>query len=249
MVQVTEFAKVHFLIILTDNRGENAMKKIGVLTYPVKHRKTYDVLSLLKANGYTDVKIYAVPFHYQKKKLPLIQHRPEMNFQIPNIEELCFNLGYQYELGTLESFYIENERIILIAGAGILPDEFIRSHIVINAHPGYIPNCRGLDAFKWAIAEKQPIGVTTHLIGEYVDAGKVIERRIIDVYKMDTFHAVAERVYENEISMLVEAIMKCDDAELNTIYPENFEVHRRMPENIEKNLLEMFDQYKILYAK
>lgn len=225
------------------------MKKIAVLTYPVKHRKTYDILSLLKANGYTDVKTYAIPFYYRKKKYPLIQHRPEMNFQIPNIKEMCIKLGYQYESGKLESFNIEQERIVLVAGAGILPDEFIKTHTVINAHPGYIPNCRGLDAFKWAVAEGQPIGVTTHLIGEYVDAGKVIERRIIDVYKMDTFHAVAERVYENEVSMLIEAIAKCESSHLDIIYPENFKVHKRMPEDIEKNLLEMFEQYKNLYAK
>lgn len=225
------------------------MRKIAVLTYPVKHRKTYDVLSLLKANGYTDVKVCAIPFHYQKKRFPIVQHRPEMNFQIPDIREMCLNLGYQYELGELETFDIERERIVLIAGAGILPDEFVNTHIVINAHPGYIPNCRGLDAFKWAIVENQPIGVTTHLIGQYVDAGKVIERRIIDIYKMDTFHAVAERVYENEVSMLIEAIEKCDDTHLEMIYPENFEVHKRMPEDIEKNLIEMFKQYKNVYAK
>lgn len=70
------------------------MRKIAVLTYPVRHRKTYDVLSLLKANGYFDVKVYAIPFHYQKKKRPLIQHRPEMNFHVPEISKLCFNLGY-----------------------------------------------------------------------------------------------------------------------------------------------------------
>lgn len=225
------------------------MKKIAVLTYPVKHRKTYDVLSLLKANGYTDVKIFAIPFHYQKKKLPLIQHRPEMNFQIPDIEEMCLNLGYQYEVGKLDSFNIEPERIVLVAGTGILPNEFINIHTVINSHPGYIPNCRGLDAFKWAIVEKQPIGVTTHLIGKYVDAGKVIERRKINVYQTDTFHAVAERVYENEVSMLIEAIEKCDITNLDTIYPENYEVHKRMPENLEKNLFELFEQYKEIYAK
>lgn len=57
-------------------------KKIAVLTYPVKHRKTYDVLSLLRANGYTDVEVYAIPLHYQKKHFPTIQHRPEMKSQV-----------------------------------------------------------------------------------------------------------------------------------------------------------------------
>lgn len=225
------------------------MKKIAVLTYPVKHRKTYDVLSLLKANGYTDVEVYAISFHYQKKRSPIIRHRPEMNFQIPEIGELCFNLGYRYEQGELESFNIDEERIVLLAGAGILPKEFVDKHIIINAHPGYIPNCRGLDAFKWAIAEKQPVGVTTHLLGGEIDAGKIIERRIIDIYKTDTFHSVAQRVYENEVSMLVEAIEKSDDRHLRTVFAENYEIHKRMPQSIEENLMEMFEQYKKDYAK
>ena len=224
-------------------------KKIAVLTYPVKHRTTYDVLSLLRANGYTDVEVYAIPFHYQKKHFPIIQHRPEMNFQIPETDELCFNLGYRYEEGELESVHIDEERIVLIAGAGILPEEFVDKHIIINAHPGYIPNCRGLDAFKWAIAEKQPVGVTTHLLGNQVDAGRIIERRFIDVYKTDTFHSAAQRVYENEVSMLVEAIKKSDDRHLETVSLENYEIHKRMPQNIEKNLIEMFELYKKDYAK
>lgn len=91
-----------------------------VLTYPIKHRKTYNVLSLLKANGYTDVKVFAIPFQYKKKKQPLIRHRPEMNFHVPDIDKLCFNLGYLYEMGDLENFHIEKDRIILIAGGGIL---------------------------------------------------------------------------------------------------------------------------------
>lgn len=225
------------------------MKKIAVLTYPIKHRKTYDVLSLLKANGYTDVKVFAIPFQYKKKKQPLIRHRLEMNFHVPDIDKLCFNLGYLYERGDLENFHIEKDRIILITGAGILPKEFVNSYTNINSHPGYIPNCRGLDAFKWAIAENQPIGVTTHLLGEDIDAGKIIERRIIDIYQTDTFHAVAERIYENEVSRVIEAIEKCHDSDLEIISPGTYELHKRMSEKIGKDLLKMFEQYKRIHAK
>lgn len=220
------------------------MKKIAVLTYPVKHRKTFDILCLLRANGYKDVIVYAVPYHYQKKRYPIIKHRPEMNYKVPNVEEMCKNFGYQYKIGELNSFEISLDRIVLIAGAGILPEEFVEKHTIINAHPGYIPNCRGLDAFKWAIVENQPIGVTTHLIGKYVDAGSIIERRIIDVYAHDTFHALAERVYENEVSMLVEAIDRYDKCEMETILPGNYILHKRMPSYIEKNLMKAFEKYK-----
>lgn len=140
------------------------MKKIAVLTYPVKHRKTYDVLSLLKANGYTDVNVYATPFHYQKAFFPIIQ------------------------------------------GQRIFP------------------------------------------VGGDVDAGKIIERKIIDIYKADTFHSVAQRVYEHEVSMLVAAIGKSDDRHLKSVSVENYETHKRMPRNIEANLMEMFEQYKKSYT-
>lgn len=108
------------------------MEKIAVLTYPVKHRKTYDGLSLLKANGYTDVNVYAIPFHYQKKKQPLIQHRPEMNFEGPETSKLCAYLECRYEVGELDRFHIDKDRIVPIAGSGILPDEFVREHTIIN---------------------------------------------------------------------------------------------------------------------
>lgn len=220
------------------------MKKIGVLTYPVKHRKTFDLISILKANGYKDVIVYAIPFHYQKKTFPIYQHRPEMNYNVPPTEQLCSNLSYQYKQGQLADFQIETDRIILIAGAGIIPEEFVKTHTLINAHPGYIPNCRGLDAVKWAIVENQPIGVTSHLIGDYVDAGQVIERRLIPVYKTDTFHALAQRVYENEVSMLVEAVEKYQTDNLIMMHPDGFVLHKRMPANIEQHLMERFDEYK-----
>lgn len=220
------------------------MKKVAVLTYPSKHRKTFDVLSLLKAKGYNDVEVCAIPFSYNKKNFPLIAHRPEMNYEIPGLEEICINLGYKYKTGKLNDLNIEKQRIVLIAGAGILPDDFITSHKVINAHPGFIPNCRGLDAFKWAIFENEPVGVTTHLIGDYIDAGLVIERRLIELRQSDTFHALAQRVYENEVSMLVEAIEKSDSNTLNMIYPENYKLHKRMPQEMEKQLLSRFEDYK-----
>ena len=37
------------------NRGKGM--RIGILTYDVKHRKTYDTLCLLKAKGYDNVNV------------------------------------------------------------------------------------------------------------------------------------------------------------------------------------------------
>ncbi len=61
-----------------------------------------------------------------------------------------------------------------------------------------------------------------------MDAGEIIERCLIDVEQYDTFHSVAQRIYENEIDMLVGAV-ELADCRHETVIPDN-EPFRRMPE-------------------
>lgn len=226
------------------------MKKIAVLTYNVPHRKTYDTLCLLKARGYGNIAVFAQPMTYVKKRHPLIAHRPELIFSIPGTRELSENLGFSYVEGEfkdiIDSRY--NDAIFLVCGAGLLPDEFVATHTIINAHPGYTPLARGLDAYKWSIHYDFPIGATTHYLGKYVDAGEVLERREIGVRTFDTFHSVAQRLYENEIDMLVGAVEKLDKPH-DLIIPEDPDrVFKRMPEEIERHLFEEFEKYKEKHA-
>ncbi len=223
----------------------NRKQKIIVLTYNVPHRKTYDVLCLLKSRGYENVHIYAKPMHYKKKKYPLICHRPDMPYNIPP-KQICTAFDYEYqEISEYDDKKLDKNGIYLICGAGILPDDFISNRTIINAHPGYIPNCRGLDALKWAIWDGEPIGVTAHLIGDEVDAGIVLIRKTINVSEYDTFHSVATKVYESEISALVDAVEEvCEGRTLGVFHGNNFEVHKRMPEYLEKDLFKKFEQYK-----
>lgn len=218
---------------------------IGILTYNIKHRKTYDTLCMLKAKGYKDVMVYAIPLHYKKKFVPLIEHRPSMLWDITT-KELCNNLGYEY-VDIKDYCEIKQEKgdIILVCGAGILPDEFLEKYKVINAHPGYIPNCRGLDALKWAIYDGEKIGVTTHIIGKEVDAGEIIIREVVPVSKNDTFFLVAQKVYEREIYLLVKSIELLENnVKTKYISGDGFEVHKRMPNSIEEQLLNKFEDYK-----
>lgn len=223
------------------------MKKISVLTYNVPHRKTYDTLCLLKARGYNDVTVYAQPMTYVKKRQPLISHRPEMVMNYPEPSDLCKNLGFEYIEGgfnnTIGFKEDKNSVVYLLCGAGLLPDEFIFAHRIINAHPGYIPLARGLDSYKWSVYNGLPIGVTTHFLGEYVDAGEVIERRKIDVKEYDTFHSVSQRLYENEIDMLVGSLNHID-VKHEFIIPAEAVVFKRMPEENERELFSKFEEYK-----
>lgn len=49
--------------------------------------------------------------------------------------------------------------------------------------------------------------------------------------------------------MLIEAIEKCDKEIMQMIEPGNTEVHKRMPENIERALIIKFESYKRTHLK
>jgi len=215
---------------------------IGVLTYDHPHRKTYDLLCALKTFGYHDVIIFVKPWEEKKSFKPLYEHRPKNIIGDPDAVARNFNYNVA-ELNDKTEAYCD---LYLIGGAGILGEPWTTCGKVINAHPGYLPNVRGLDALKWAIYEGQPIGVTTHIINKEPDAGELIEREIVPVYPNDTFHALAQRVYEKEIELLIDSI----ELFRHGVHPLNDliagerwgELHMRMPRQAEIHLLNRFQR-------
>lgn len=219
------------------------MKNIAVLTYPLKHRKTYDTLCLLKAKGYQKVVVYAQPMTYSKKYFPLVNHRPELLMSVPDTKELCSSLEYEYIEGSFAEIALDKDMLYLLCGAGLLEKKFVQSRRIINSHPGYIPLARGLDAYKWSLYYDIPLGVTTHFLGDYIDAGEVIEQRMIEVERYDTFHSVAQRVYETEIDMLVGAI-ELAEQQHEFVIPKSDNIFKRMPHDIDERVFKIFDDYK-----
>ena len=148
------------------------------------------------------------------------------------------------KINDIEQFLTEKQfEHVIIGGAGLLPDNLPKKFEIINAHPGYLPNVRGLDSLKWAIYQGQPIGVTTHYISEKPDEGQLIEKKIIPVYFEDTFHSVAYRVYETEIEMTVNAIklIANNEVSLEDLADERYTAHRRMPHHLEMIMMNRFE--------
>lgn len=215
-----------------------------VLTYDAPHRKTQDLLFRLKALSYDDINVVATPWKVMKKKFkPLIPHRPPAVLDLA-LDKLCKNIGYELTICEPEKladhFKQTNPEYILIGGAGILAPEIVTSGKIINSHPAYLPCVRGLDALKWAIYDNKPIGVTTHIISEEADAGKLIRREKLPLYYWDTFHSVAYRQYELEIEMLAASIEDIKTADLDELPTDQSEPHRRMPHSKELRLMKRF---------
>lgn len=226
--------------------------KIAIITYDFPHRKTQDIVFGLKAKAYQKVKLFALPFVERENPFkPIYTHRPTACFPIYP-KDLSLNFGYDFQQVAVDelnaSFLDFNPDAILIAGAGLLPSEVVLNHNLINSHPAYLPEVRGLDALKWAIINQNTIGVTTHFVNELADAGRMIDRKKMNVYKNDTFHSLAYRQYRMEIDMLLEAL---EIIKKKTTFPNlesDAKVNRRMPKSIEKNLLAAFQSYLSSFA-
>lgn len=228
--------------------------KIVVISYNTPHRKTQDVLNGLKAKGYKNVKVFALPFVQRKNPFkPIYQHRPSRAIQIETID-FCQNFDYAFDLTTADTLNNQlndfKADYVIIAGAGLLPDELVENHKIINTHPGFLPLTRGLDSLKWAITKGVEIGVTTHFVDTEADAGFLIEQQYIPIFANDTFHSVAYRQYETEIEMLVNSIELIPTlSEFKSLSSNEFEATRRMPKAVEENLMQAFETYKEKYKR
>ena len=94
----------------------------------------------------------------------------------------------------------------MIGGAGIVDISFANGKPIVNAHPGIIPLTRGLDSFKWAIYNNDPVGNTLHLIDNKVDKGEILQIKYTPVFTSDSLESLAQRHYESEIDMLANVI-------------------------------------------
>ncbi|WP_282629454.1 formyltransferase family protein [Empedobacter sedimenti] len=228
--------------------------KIAVISYNTPHRKTQDVLYGLKAKGYHSIKVFALPFVQRENPfVPIYQHRPSKAIQITP-SNFCKNFDYDFDLTTTDTLNNQlndyKADYIIIAGAGLLPNELVENHKIINTHPGFLPLTRGLDSLKWAIVKGVEIGVTTHFIDTEADAGLLIEQQLIPIFENDTFHSLAYRQYETEIEMLVNSIEIIPTMiDFKSLSSNEFEATRRMPKAIEENLMQDFEKYKTKFCQ
>lgn len=227
---------------------------IVVISYNTPHRKTQDVLFQLKARGYQNVTVFALPFVFRENPFkPIYAHRPSTAIDV-SPEVLCERLLYRFktvEARDINDLLNENPAdFVLIAGAGLLPDELVENHKLINSHPGLLPKVRGLDSFKWALVKQIELGVTCHFVDSEADAGFLIEQKLVPIYKNDTFHSVAYRQYEIEIDLLVNSIDVIPTLEkFPSLSTTEYEPTRRMPKAIEESIMEAFEKYKEKFAE
>jgi phosphoribosylglycinamide formyltransferase 1 len=225
---------------------------VGIITYDHAHLKTEQLLNRLwlkrrLPNGtQLTIKVLALPFTPRPARNVLFNHRPDQEKSI-STRELARFYQIEFLLCTYDS--IPNAAdYYLVGGAGIFSGEAIGDKKILNAHPGIIPSARGLDAFKWSILNRIPLGVTLHLIDAQVDAGEMIAIFETPVFPSDTIEVLARRHYELELDVLSEFMPIVNEPRsFPTNYPANAP-RMRMPFAVEKDMLEKFNEYKLTFS-
>jgi phosphoribosylglycinamide formyltransferase-1 len=220
---------------------------VGLITYHYPHLKTEQVLERILNKGFKYT-MYALPFKYRKKRKPIFDHRPNQFTSIlPEI--LAEKHKIPYVICNSDLDIKDGHDIYLVLGAGILSSQCVANKRIINCHPGIIPACRGLDAFKWAIYEMRPLGITLHYIDAEVDAGEIIYVSPTNVYKTDNLLTLSRRHYENEIDCMsrFDKLMENHHNSFKDI--EQGEARMRMPWYKEGELSKILIEYRKKYGK
>ena len=234
----------------------DSSKGVVVFAYNFVHRKTQDFLFRLFAEGIPirsiiaadPVKLNIPPSSIRTK----IRHTGSIH-----PKQVAEAIGAEYVVMAHQGEEIENylaelqPEIGIISGARILKNPVISkfSKGIINYHPGLIPEARGLDALLWGINDGVPLGVTSHLIDSRVDAGLLLEKREIKLFKDDTLFDLSERLYEVQLDMLKEAVERTEKGETIEIDYSETGYNRKMPEDLEKTIEAKLPAYLEKFAK
>jgi folate-dependent phosphoribosylglycinamide formyltransferase PurN len=187
--------------------------RLVVFAYAFPHKKTQDVLLRLTALGRPPTAVLAAPWQPLPVAPPAVRVKPR-HADLLHPADLCRSFGIEYHVVDHRS---ESCLLLLdwlkpelgvIGGARILSGavlDYFR-HGVVNLHPGVLPDVRGLDALQWSLYDGLPLGVTAHIVDARVDAGWILEKRLIDIYQDDTLVDLGLRLYETQLAMLGPAL-------------------------------------------
>jgi methionyl-tRNA formyltransferase len=127
--------------------------------------------------------------------------------------------------------------LVVVAGAPILKREVLSTArlAALNAHPGLLPQYRGVDVIPWAVLRGDPVGVTVHQIDTGVDTGPIILQEQIPIQPNDrigTLRRKAEVLAGELMARAVSEAVRTGRIEGRPQVGARKEIFRRMPRKL-----------------
>jgi len=100
--------------------------------------------------------------------------------------------------------------IIILGQTGIVKKNILDIPAIgtINAHPGILPEYRGIDSYKWALFndDYDKIGATVHWVDEKIDSGNIIFQELYEIKKNESLDSLESNVNELAVELMAKAI-------------------------------------------
>ncbi len=221
-----------------------------LFVYNFKHKKSVEfIYKLIEHNFFIDVIVGANYINIKRPQKVISfssffdcnEHPMDVanKFNIPYFE---LNHNNEKIEDIIDEYSID---LGVIAGARILKDKIINlfDHGIVNFHPGILPECRGLDSMFWSIYKDYPLGVTSHLINNKIDCGKLILKKKIQILSNDNLFSIKKKIYNLQLDLIKLTLEKLiSDFELIDL-DDSIVYNSYMPELLQKEVIQKSENY------
>jgi hypothetical protein len=142
--------------------------------------------------------------------------------------------------------------VILLGQSGIVPQSILEipSLGTLNAHPGTLPQYRGMDSAAWAVhsGDYSGVGSTLHWVDAGVDTGPLVRRLPYRWRGDETLSLLQTRLYDDCIRLLVDATFDLHRTELPAEMNSGGASYRVMPRS-QRHVVESRLQSRRLAAR
>ena len=243
------------LAILSEllNQNNISIECVEVKTFSLKRFRRY----LRQYKLETIIKKFMVHFsdnitnRLSNETLPIKEFLKNKNIRFTSIKSFCKNNNIKhYITDNLNSPKIINLLgkndfdFVIYSGGGILRKKFIdiAKLGVLNAHSGYLPNFRGMNAIEWSVLSDFTPHTTIHFIDAGIDTGCILYTEPIP-FSPDLYLYRGNAVVHN-VNLLMKVLKNIDFYIQNKITQNKldgkqyFVMHNELKKVVEKKLLE-----------
>lgn len=109
--------------------------------------------------------------------------------------------------------------LLLLDGSAIIKEKIfsLASLGALNAHPGLLPEYRGVDSVRWSIYRGDPVGATCHFIDSGIDTGPILLREAVPYARGETLLTIRVRVMRVCARLMIDSVIGLSSGALEAI--------------------------------
>ena len=128
---------------------------------------------------------------------------------VKDYSKLCNKVHQTTDINSKECINALNDlkpNVLVLAQCGILKEEMLSiPDVILNAHPGILPDYRGVDVIEWALLKNdfENLGFTVHIVDKGVDTGGIVLTKKYNFKGDEDLKILNHRISTHSIILLI----------------------------------------------